>query len=229
MYRAYLLHRTPYSNSSLLVECFTKEHGRFPAIAKGARTGKNSAQAALQPFNPLTIRITGKGEVKTLAGYERENSGLVLKGKGMYCGFYLNEMLVRILARNDPHEELFQHYEQTLKDLSYSNHIEPALRHFEVSLLNELGYGLLLDHEADTGDEIKCDAFYTYEIEHGPIAVKHSGSNSINGSTLLALSGKLKFNETERMQARMLMRRILAHYLGERPLKSRELFNNVFR
>jgi DNA repair protein RecO (recombination protein O) len=224
MYRAYLLHRTPYSNSSLLVECFTKEHGRFPAIAKGARTGKNSAQAILQSFNPLNIRIVGKGEVKTLAGYEQDNGGLTLKGKGIYCGFYLNEMLVRILARNDPHEELFLHYEDTLRHLSSSDNVEPALRTFEVALLSELGYGLLLDYEADTGNQIECDLFYNYELEHGPREVKQPNKNSVNGSTLHALAGNLPFQETEKNQARLLMRRILTHYLGERPLKSRELF-----
>ncbi len=227
MYRAYLLHRSPYSNSSLLVECFTREHGRFPAIAKGVRSGKNSGQATLQPFNPLSIRISGKGEVKTLVGYERESGGPQLQGKGMYCGFYLNEMLVRILARNDPHAELFIHYEDTLKDLSCSDNIEPVLRHFEVALLNELGYGLLLEHEADSGAHIEHDTFYNYEVEHGPIAVACPTNNSVNGSTLLALAGNIPFQETEISQARRLMRRILMHYLGDRPLKSRELFKNI--
>ena len=227
MYRAYLLHRTPYSNSSLLVECFTKEHGRFPAIAKGARTGKNSGQATLQPFNPLIIRIVGKGEVKTLAGYEQESGGPTLKGKGIYCGFYLNELLMRILARNDPHERLFAHYEDTLKQLSSSENIEPALRYFEVALLCESGYGLLLDLEADTSNQIEHDLFYNFELEHGPREVKHPDQNSVKGSTLHALAGNSPFHETERNQSRKLMRRILAHYLGDRPIKSRELFTNI--
>ncbi len=227
MYRAYLLHRTPYSNTSLLVECFTKEHGRFPAIAKGARTGKNSSQVTLQPFNPLIIRIAGKGEVKTLTGYEQEAGGPTLKGKSMYCGFYLNELLVRILARNDPHEQLFAHYENTLKQLTSPENIEPALRRFEVVLLSELGYGLLLDLEADTGNQIEHDLFYNFELEHGPKEVKHPDRNSINGSTLHALAGNLPFQQTETKQSRILMRRILAHYLGDRPLKSRELFTNI--
>lgn len=227
MYRAYLLHRSPYSNSSMLLECFTREHGRFPAIAKGARTSKNSAQATLQPFNPLSIRISGKGEVKNLVGYEQESGGVALKGKGMYCGFYLNEILVRILARNDPHEELFLHYEDALKRLSSSDDIEPALRHFEVAMLSELGYGLLLDHEADTGNTIEADLYYNYELEHGPTEVKHPNNNSISGSTLHALAGILPFQEREKTQARILMRRILVHYLGDRPLKSRELFTNI--
>ncbi|MCP3671964.1 MAG: DNA repair protein RecO [Gammaproteobacteria bacterium] len=229
MYRAYLLHRTPYSNSSLLVECFTKEHGRFPAIAKGARAGRKSGAVTLQPFNPLVIRIAGKGEVKTLTGYELESTAPNLQGRSMYCGFYLNELLVRILARNDPHEELFAHYENALIALSSADEIEPALRQFEVALLNELGYGLQLEVEVEKGNPIKPDTYYTYELESGPKETKLRDRNSIMGSTLQALAGNRPFQETERNQARGLMRRILAYYLGDRPLKSRELFTQHFR
>ncbi len=228
MYRAYLLHRTPYSNSSLLLECFTREHGRFPAIAKGARAARKSGQALLQPFTPLVIRITGKGEVKTLAGYEPDGTAPALQGKNMYCGFYLNELLVRILARNDPHEELFHHYEQALHSLSSTDDIEPALRRFEVALLGELGYGLQLDVEVEQGNPIKHDTYYTFELESGPREAGPSDHNTIMGSTLQALAGNRPFCDTERNQARRLMRRILTHYLGDRPLKSRELFTQHF-
>ncbi|MCP4992825.1 MAG: DNA repair protein RecO [Gammaproteobacteria bacterium] len=229
MYRAYLLHRTPYSNSSLLLECFTREHGRFPAIAKGARSGRKSGQAALQPFNPLIIRTTGKGEVKTLSGYELDGTGPGLHGKGMYCGFYLNELLVRILARNDPHEGLFTHYENALIALSSTDNIEPALRQFEVALLDELGYGLQLEVDVEAGNPIKPDAYYSFELESGARLAQPSDHNSIMGSTLLALAGNRTFEDIEKNQARLLMRRVLAHYLGERPLKSRELFTQHFR
>lgn len=224
MFRSYLLHRTPYSDTSLLVECFTREHGRFPAIAKGVRGNRKSGQNILQPFNPLLIKFSGKGEVKTLSGYEQDSLAPILKGRNMYCGFYLNEILMRILARNDPHDELFTHYEDTLKELSSASDVEPALRAFEVALLNELGYGLLLDEDAETGGQIKHDSFYAFELELGPREIDNPDSDSINGSTLHALAGNIPFNAREKNQARMLMRRVLAHYLGDRPLKSRELF-----
>ncbi len=226
MFRAFLLHRSPYSNSSLLVECFTREHGRFPAIAKGAKNNKQSGPGLLQPFNPLIIKFSGKGDVKTLSGYEQDAGAPILKGKNIYCGFYLNEILMRILARNDPHDKLFTHYENTLKELSSSTDVEPALRQFEVELLNELGYGLLLDEEAETGNQIKHDSFYTFELERGPREIDNPDNNSINGSTLHALAGNIPYHEREKSQARKLMRRVLAHYLGDRPLKSRELFKS---
>ncbi len=226
MFRTYLLHRKPYSNSSLLVECFTREHGRFPAIAKGVRTNRKSWHALLQPFNPLVIKFSGKGEVKTLSGYEQDSGVSTLNGKNMYCGFYLNEILMRILARNDPHPELFCHYEDTLKQLSSSTDVEPTLRRFEVALLNELGYGLLLDAEAETGCQIKPDSFYSFELENGPREIDSPDKNSVNGSTLYALAGNFPYHERERSQSRTLMRRIMAHYLGDRPIKSRELFRS---
>jgi DNA repair protein RecO (recombination protein O) len=209
-----------------LVECFTREHGRFPAIAKGARSNKKSGQTLLQPFNPLLIKFTGKGEVKTLSGYEQDVGTTILKGKTIYCGFYLNEILMRILARNDPHDELFTHYENTLKELSSATEVEPALRYFEVALLNELGYGLLLDEDVETGDQIKSESFYTYDLEHGPRETDKPDHNCINGSTLHALAGNIPYQDREIKQARRLMRRILSHYLGHRPLKSRELFKS---
>ncbi len=226
MFRAYLLHRTPYSDTSLLVECFTREHGRFPAIAKGARGGKRAGATLLQPFNPLVIKFAGKGDVKTLASYEQDSRAPTLNGKNMYCGFYLNELLMRILARNDPHDELFSQYENTLRELSSITDVEPTLRTFEVALLNELGYGLLLDTDVETGNQIKHDSFYSFELEHGPREIEHPDNHSINGSTLQALAGNIPYYDREKNQARMLMRRVLAHYLGDRPLKSRELFRS---
>jgi DNA repair protein RecO (recombination protein O) len=229
MYRAYLLHRTPYSNSSLLLECFTREHGRFPAIAKGARATRKTGSTILQPFTPLIIRTSGKGEVRTLTGYEQDGAGQALRGRGMYCGFYLNELLVRILARNDPHDGLFGHYEEALQRLASTEDIEPALRRFEVALLNELGYGLQLEAEVEQGNPIKPDTYYTFELENGPRLAHCSDRNAVMGSTLQALAGEIPFRDMERKQARGLMRRILAHYLGDRPLKSRELFTQNVR
>ena len=226
MFNAYLLHRTSYSNSSLLVECFTREHGRFPAIAKGVKGNKKHAQALLQPFNPILIKFSGKGEVKTLSGYEQDAEAPILKGKNIYCGFYLNEIMMRILARNDPHADLFTHYENALRELSATTDVEPVLRSFEVALLNELGYGLLLEEDVETGEQIKHESLYTYELEGGPREIANPDSNSINGSTLYALAGNIPYNDREKSQARRLMRRVLAHYLGDRPLKSRELFKS---
>lgn len=111
---AFLLHRRSYSNSSLLVECLTLHHGRFPAIAKGVIGGRGTGAALLQPFVPLKLNWSGRGEVKTITGFEQSGKNMELQGRTLYCGFYLNELLMRLLQRNDPYEELFGYYTEAL-------------------------------------------------------------------------------------------------------------------
>ena len=228
MYQAYLLHRRPYSNSSMLVECFTRELGRFPAIAKGVRSGRSSGVAVLQPFRPLVIRVSGKGEVKTLANFEQTSPGPELNGQVLYSGFYLNELLMRLLARNDPHERLFGIYQQTLERLPMVQQLEMTLRRFELGLLDELGYGLILTHDAESGTDIEREGLYFYELERGAVKVMHAKSNVVKGNTLLALAGNGTLDRVGRREARSLMRRVLNHYLGDTPLKSRELFGKPY-
>lgn len=232
LHQAYILHRSPYSNSSLLLECFTAEEGRFPAIAKGVQGGRHGNTAgSLQPFHPLLIQVSGQGEVKTLGRYEPAAPAHELKGSSLYCGFYLNELLVRLLGRADPHPALFGQYHETLQELADSKgEVDRPLRRFEVVLLNELGYGLLLEQEADSGVPVEPEGRYHYEPERGPVPV-YGDQPSISGKTLLTLAGRLQGqqepDDATWKEARGLMRSILARYLGDRPLKSRELFQSV--
>ncbi len=232
LHQAYILHRSAYSNSSLLLECFTAAEGRFPAIAKGVQGGRHgNAAGSLQPFHPLLIQVSGRGEVKTLGRFESASSPYALKGKPLYCGFYLNELLMRMLGRADPHPLLFELYRRVLEELALSNGpLDRALRHFEVGLLNELGYGLLLEQEADSGVPVEPEGRYHYELERGPLSAQ-GGRPSISGKTLLTLAGRMAGPEEPDdvvwKEARGLMREVLARYLGDRPLKSRELFQSV--
>ena len=142
---AYLLHRRDYSNSSLLVECLTEDQGRFPAIVKGVKGKGKSGPSLLQPFIPLQICWSGKGEVKSLTQFELDGTLRQLSGKSLYCGFYLNELMMRLLQRNDPHERLFHLYANQLARLAEKGIDEAELRYFELDLLNELGYGVDLE------------------------------------------------------------------------------------
>jgi DNA repair protein RecO (recombination protein O) len=222
---AFVLHRRPYSNSSLLLECFTPRQGRFPAIAKGVRSSNKGNSAQLQPFQSLLIRFTGRGEVKTLTVYEASAAPIQLQGRILFCGFYLNELLMHLLGRSDPHERLFQVYTEALQQLRQSENPDRVLRWFEIELLSELGYGLLLEHEAETGVPIEPDERYHYELERGPLRSSGNGT-TVRGRTLLRLAGR-KEQELDRdgwREARELMRRVINHHLGGRALKSRELF-----
>jgi len=222
---AFVLHRRAYSNHSLLVEFFTPGEGRFPAIAKGVKKARGHGSGLLQPFVPVLIRCAGRGEVKSLIGLEPAPGPAVpLQGKALYCGFYLNELLMRLLQRDDPHEPLFEVYAHTLARLSSGGQLEHTLRRFEIRLLEELGFGLVLDREAETGAPLEPNRLYHYRIEHGPTPAE---DGVLRGSTLLALHQRRSLDNQGVRQARELTRRVLAHYLGERPLKSRELFRSL--
>ncbi|MBA1329859.1 DNA recombination protein RecO [Candidatus Endoriftia persephone str. Guaymas] len=226
----FILHRREYRNTSLLLELFTPEQGRLPAIARGARSGRSMLGAILQPFRPLLISLKGRGEVKTLSKSEPEGRALLLQGNHLYCGFYLNELLTRLLQREDPHPQLFLHYSNTLAALATAEPMEAVLRHFELELLDELGYGLLLDQEADNGDKIEAERLYEFHIEHGPVVFETGRTRSpmvVHGATMLGMHRR-DFSEHRTIQeARGLMRRVLAFYLGNKPLKSRELFRST--
>jgi DNA repair protein RecO (recombination protein O) len=224
---AFILHHRPYSNSSLLVECFSASNGRFPAIAKSVRSRQSGGAGQLQPFNPLLIGWQGRGEVKSLRVFEQNGRAISLTGKAIYCGFYINELVMRLLQRGDPHVPLFHYYQQALVGLAASQSLEPVLRQFELKLLSELGYGLVLDREAEADRPIDPRQHYYYAIEQGPVVRQRDLGPGIMGSTLLALHHGLALEGEGLREARWLMRHVLGYYLGDRPLKSRELFRTL--
>ncbi len=224
---AYLLHRRAYSNHSLLVECFTPDAGRFPAVARGVKVGKRGKAGLLQPFSPLLIRWSGRGEVKNLNGFEAAGPPLMLAGKRLYCGFYLNELLMRLLQRSDPHPSLFSRYAVTLSRLATEHPLEPTLRQFEFQLLDELGYRLVLDRNVDDDSPLIAEHRYQYTLDRGPVPGHEGDPCLIRGSTLLALHEERVLDPGQLAEARQLSRYVLAYYLGDRPLKSRELFRDI--
>jgi len=225
---AYILHRRNYGNSSLLLECFTPAGGRFPAIARGASARFSKGASMPQPFQPFWLKLAGRGEVRTLAACEAAAGPAPLQGERLYCAFYLNELLLRLLPRDDPHALLFDRYAQTLTELS-DGVAADLLRRFEVALLQALGYGAPLHLEASGGRPVMAEARYHYHLEEGPIRNEPPAGAEVSGATLLALAGERPFDDLCRREARALMRRLIDHYLGGRPLKSRELFRQPGR
>lgn len=229
LHPCYILHRRDYRNNSLLLELFCRELGRLPAIARGVKSARSAKQGYLQPFQPLQLGLAGRGEIRSVTTVDSDMRGYPLTGNRLYCGLYLNELLMRMTARNDPHLELYDRYTETLRRLSQEATADHALRQFEIGMLHDLGYGLLLDCEAETGCPLQPDQLYRYRIEQGPIrdeTTKQSGV-VVHGSTLLALHGGDAMSEKCANEAKGLMRFILSHYLGDKPLKSRELFRPV--
>lgn len=227
----YVLHRRPYSNTSLLLELLSLEGVRYPAIAKGARSGRALNAALLQPFRPILAAVTGRGEVRTLCKVETNTSALPLSGEALYCGLYVNELLMRLLGRNDPHDGLFPLYHQVLTRLAEGGDIERDLRRFELGLLQILGYGMLLDRDPVNEEPVRPECRYRYRIESGPeqVVLGAAPTETLSGTTLLALAQDQPLDPAGMREARWLLRRVLDHYLGGRPLKSRELFAGALR
>jgi DNA repair protein RecO (recombination protein O) len=223
---AFLLHRRDYRNSSLLLELFTPTEGRLPAIAKGVKSGRSTRAILLQPFYPLRVSLSGRGEVKSLTDVEHDGQPFQLPGERVYCGFYLNELIMRLIERGDPYPSLYLHYCESLARLASGTVINQTLRHFELELLTELGYGLLLDHTADTGEPVVQDRIYHYFVEQGPVSSQHHTSGlEIHGQTLICLQNRTPLDGRAAKEAKRLLRYVLSHYLGDKPLKSRELFS----
>ncbi len=225
--QAFVLHRRDYSDTSLLLELFASGLGRFPAIAKGARRRRNPASALLQPFQPLWIGAVGRGEVRTLTRVEPAGRPFPLTGRALPCGFYLNELLVRLLGRHDAHDPLFAFYHAALGGLSDGD-LKTALRQFELRLLEELGYAPGLALDGKTGLAVDPCLFYVVEPGQAPrTALSGEPGATVSGATLLALAGGLVLDAVQQREARTLLRRLLGPHLGPKPLKSRELFRQL--
>ena len=227
---AFVLHRKPYRDTSLLIEAFTAEHGRLGLVARGARGRRGGMQGLLQPFQGLLLSWSGRGELVTLTAAEPQGAPLVLQGDAVISGFYLNELLIRLLVRHDPHPQLFHRYIATLQRLAALRQDEWALRLFERDLLQELGYGLLLTQEGGSGEMVEPAARYCYHPEFGPkrLGYDEEPCVSVHGATLLTLEQGGEADSRTRGEAKRLMRMILSRYLGPRPLASRELFRQRY-
>lgn len=220
---AYVLHRRAYRDTSLLVELLARDHGRIGAVARGARRGRLAP--LVQPFRPLLVSWTGRGELATITALEEAGAPVRIDGARLVSGFYANEILLRLLQREDPHSEIFDAYARLLGLLAASEHAEGAvLRTFERDLLDALGYGLSLHEDVD-GRPLDPGTCYRYQPEHGPVAVTmpEGGGLYVRGRSLLSLAAGLPDAVAER-ELRPLLRRILTLYIGERPLRSRELY-----
>lgn len=227
-HRGFVLHRREYSETSLLVDFFTEEHGRMTLLAKGARRPRSPLKAVLQPFTPLLLRWTGKGELKTLTKAEPASLTLPMSTLALYSGFYVNEVVARILENQTAYPELFQHYLRCVTQLATEPaQIEPILRTFEFRMLQAVGYGVNFANCAATGEAVDPRMTYQFRENEGFIASLLQNNYTFLGKDLLAFAA-LDFSEKSTQQAAKRFTRIaLKPYLGPAPLKSRELFQSI--
>jgi DNA repair protein RecO (recombination protein O) len=220
---AYVLHCRPYRETSLILEALSYAHGRVGLVARGARAHRSPWRGLLQPFRPLLLSWSGRHELMTLTGAEAAG-GPSLQGRALLAGLYLNELLVRLVPRGDPLPGLYEEYRLALETLHQGERDQPALRRFERRLLEILGYGMVLGERDDRGEPIDPARVYRYRVESGPVLGEGGEGVPVRGATLLELTHGPLADPAAAREARQLMRYVLQHYLGDRPLGSRALF-----
>lgn len=230
---AYVLHRRPFQNSSLLVDFFCLDYGLVRAVARGARRDKSRYRPYLQPFQPLLVSFTGRGEVKTVTGVDSGLGAIRLEGERLFSGLYLNELLTRLLMNHVEHTDLYKSYQDTLLALQGESAIEPTLRRFELTLLSELGYGINLDTDCRSQQPITADGEYHFTPDIGFERAREGvgeppasqSPRRFRGADLVALR-QLDLSEEESSRAaKRLLRLALNAHLGDKPLHSRNLFS----
>ncbi len=221
--KAFILHSRPYRDTSLILDIFTENYGRLHAIARSARGPKSRYKGLLQLFSPLIISWSGRGDLFYLAQAELDEPKIFLQGNTLAAGFYLNELLIKLLALHDPHPIVFQHYKNTLISLNMSLQ-EATLRIFEKNLLQRIGYELLLTHEAETEQAILPDQYYHYVVDQGPILSSKENQAAFIGQSLLALHHENFCDKLALFDAKRLIRLVLKSLLGQTLFHSRELF-----
>ncbi|WP_137718809.1 DNA repair protein RecO [Methylobacillus flagellatus] len=219
----YVLHTYPFKETSLVVELFSRELGRVAAVAKGARRPRSAMRGMLQSFQPLLGTWSGKAELKNLHSLEWGSGLLLLQGEALMCGFYLNELLLRLLPREDAHDGLFDFYGLTLRVLASGGETATTLRRFELQLLQQLGYAVPLLQD-ETGQPIQAERAYDYQAERGACRATQAQSGvRLQGKTLLDMSADDYSDPLTQQQSKQLMRMLLAFYLGDQPLHTRQL------
>ena len=222
----YVLHSYPYKETSLIVEAFSRRLGRVALIAKGARRPRSALRGVLHAFQPLRLTWSGSGELNTLMTAEWQGGVPFLSGFGLMCGFYVNELILRLLPRDDSHEHLFDAYAASLERLGRGDPTAAVLRGFEKRLLAELGYAMLLDRDAASGAPIDPSMQYLYDPERGPIPAgggNPAGEMVVRGSTLIDLDRDDFSSGQTLQQARGLMRALIGQRLHGQTLHTRSV------
>ncbi|QJE03410.1 DNA repair protein RecO [Massilia forsythiae] len=226
----FVLHSYPYKETSLIVDTFTRDFGRIGVVAKGAKRPLSKLRGVLQTFQPLSLSFSGKSELRTLIDADWVGGMLPLEKTALLCGFYLNELLVKLLARDDPHPKLFDHYVSTLNELAHGEPAQIALRKFERALLKETGVAADLTRATDTRARVLPDGQYVVDPERGPRRALASDSwPVVSGKTLMDMEREDYSDAQTQAQSKQLMRFLLAYHLGGAPLNTRQILIDLMQ
>lgn len=226
MPQGFLLHSRAYRETSLIASFMTDTEGRIDLMVRSARGRRARKNQPLLPFCRYELSWVGNTELKHLQFFETVDSPIELTGDSLFCGFYLNELLYRLLPQHEPEHQLLENYARTLLQLACTADFEPVLRDFELALLDVLGYGLDLVTD-EHGLPLEVDTIYFFIPEHG--LGKKNPADPVSGicgkgETFLAIARRDFSLHAVRYLAKQVLRAALAVYLGKKPLRSRELF-----
>jgi DNA repair protein RecO (recombination protein O) len=227
---AFVLHSRDYRNTSVILDLFAKDEGRYSIVVRGARSAKSKLNGRLQPFTPILIASVGRGELKTSTSIDFPARPYHLVGEMLLLGLYINELLYRLLGRFDPAPLLFASYERLLTALQGCSVADGAVhvRAFELTLLQELGYGISFEYDARIGQPVSPEQNYRYVVNEGFVETVEAGAEVFRGSELLSIAAG-DLGQVDAKRIRNLTRRSLSELLGDKPLKSRALFKGVAR
>lgn len=226
--RGFVLHHRPFKNSSQIIDCLTSRHGRVSLVANGSRRAKTGQRALLQPFAPLRLSWLRRSELGRLTGVEMDGAAFGLCGDALLGGFYVNELLMRLVERGDHSDEIFSCYSNCLSELHAGRRIARSIRLFELSFLRALGYGLGLERDALTGEPLRTESRYTFVFERGLTRIDSPSSADVfEGGHLISLREQLLDDPGSLRSAKRLLALVLNAYLGERPLRSRSVLKDI--
>lgn len=222
----WILHRRPWRESSLLIELLTRDHGRIGLVARGLRSQVSPWRGLGEPFNPLRVAWTRRGEMGTLTDIESVGARVPLSGRALWCGLYANELILSLVGRDEPVPPLSDAYSDLLPRLACESGQAEALRRFELAILCTLGVAPDLEHETLSAEPISPDGYYRLEPETGFLAAA-PGRGVYSGRAILGLGGRMEPSAEERRQGRDILRMLIDHQLDGRVLKTRELFRRM--
>lgn len=225
----YMLHAYPWKETSLVADLLTRSHGRVAVVAKGARRATSAMRGTLMAFQPLLATWSGKSDLRLLHGVEWQGGVPQLQGVALLCGLYLNELLVKALARDDPHEGLFDGYDATVRQLAAGQPPAALLRAFERLLLAQLGYAVQL-HRDTAGAPLAAERRYRYLPEQGPAAAPAEGDDdcwTVHGRTLACMIHDDYNDPLVAAEAKRLLRLLIQHHLGQPQLHTRQLVHDL--
>lgn len=220
----FVLHSWPYKETSLIVDVLTRDHGRVALVAKGAKRPHSKLRSVLQTFQPLHLGWSGKADVRTLIAADWVGGMLPLEKSALLCGFYLNELLIKFLPRDEAHPALFDHYVATLNQLAHDEPAAIVLRQFELALLRESGLVGDLTVCTSSRAPVRPDVAYIIDPERGARpAMTADTTPRVQGQTLLAMQQGDYSDPVTQFQSKMLMRFLLAHHLHGASLNTRQI------